>query len=132
MDLPGAAGLELSRTDFAPDGGRAALFGLHVRNPAAAARTVRVKVDAHSELIGAYPWGFDGVIPNASDNLADTAAFDGTALVFRERGKLPHPNAEVHAWAALVAANRTPVSGATGATNRGDQGDNVCTAEEPP
>ncbi len=40
MDLPPTAGLQLSRTDFAPDGGRAALFGLHVRNPGAAARTV--------------------------------------------------------------------------------------------
>jgi hypothetical protein len=132
MDLPATAGLELSRTDFAPDGGRAALFGLHVRNPGAAARTVNLKVDAHSELLGAYPWGFSGVMPNASDNLADTAAFDGKALVFREQGKLPHPNAETHDWAALVASNRDPVSGETGATNRGDQGDNVCTAEEPP
>jgi hypothetical protein len=60
MDLPATAGLELSRTDFAPDGGRAALFGLHVRNPGAAARTVNLKVDAHSELLGAYPWGFSG------------------------------------------------------------------------
>ena len=85
-----------------------------------------MKVDAHSELLGAYPWGFDGVMPNASDNLPDTAAFDGNALVFREQGKLPHPNAETHDWAALVAANRDPSSGVTGDTNRGDQGDNVC------
>ena len=85
-----------------------------MRNPGAAARTVTVKVDAHSELLGAYPWGFDGVTPNASDNLADTAAFDGKALVFREQGKLPHPNAEAHDWAALVAADRDPVSGVTG------------------
>ncbi len=55
MDLPPTAGLQLSRTDFAPDGGRAALFGLHVRNPGAAARTVAVKVDAHSELLGPIP-----------------------------------------------------------------------------
>jgi hypothetical protein len=126
MDLPATAGLELSRTDFAPDGGRAALFGLHVRNPGAAARTVTLKVDAHSELLGAYPWGFDNVVPNASDNLTDSAAFDGHALVFREQGKLPHENAEPHDWAALVAANRDPSSGVTGDTHRGDQGDNVC------
>jgi hypothetical protein len=132
MSLPQTAGLVLRRTDFAPDGRRAALFGLHVRNPGAAQRTVTVMVDAHSELLGAYPWGFDGVEPNADDNLADTAAFDGRALVFREQGKLPHQNAEVHDWAALVAANRDPVSGVTGATHRGDQGDNVCSAQEPP
>src|SRR5215213_11815211 len=86
MDLPATAGLELSRTDFAPDGPRAALFGLHVRNPGAAARTVNLKVDAHSELLRAYPWSFDNT-PHARDNLADTAAFDGDALVFREQGK---------------------------------------------
>jgi hypothetical protein len=131
MDLPTTAGLELQRTDFAPDGGRAVLFGLRIHNPGDA-RTVTVRVDAHSELLGAYPWGFTGVTPNASDNLADTASFDGSALVFREQGQLPHPNAETHDWAALVAANRDPSAGETGAGHRGDQGDNVCSAEEPP
>jgi hypothetical protein len=130
MDLPPTAGLELSRTDFAPDGRRAVLFGLHVRNPGATARTVAVKVDAHSELLEAYPWGFDGVVPHARDNRPDTAAFDGKALVFRDQGTLPKP--EAHDWAALVAANRDPSSGVTGETHRGDQGDNVCTAQEPP
>ena len=134
MDLPPTAGLELSRTDFAPDGGRAVLFGLHVRNPGAAARTVAVKVDAHSELLEAYPWGFDGVVPNASANRPDTAAFDGRALVFRDQGTQPKP--EAHDWAALVAASRDPVSGVTGDTHRGDQGDYVCSAptdnEAPP
>src|SRR4051812_18034520 len=86
MDLPTTAGLELQRTDFAPDGGRAVLFGLQIRNPGAA-RTVTVMVDAHSELLGAYPWGFGGVVPNANQNLEDAAAFDGKALVFREQGK---------------------------------------------
>ena len=133
MDLPTTAGLELHRTDFAPDGGRAVLFGLHIRNPGASERTVAVKVDAHSELLGAYPWGFGGISPNASDNLADSAAFDGDALVFREQGKLPHANAETHDWAALVASNREPTGGVAGdAPHRGDQGDNVCSAEEPP
>jgi hypothetical protein len=133
MDLPTTAGLELRRTDFAPDGGRAVLFGLHIHNPGATQRTVAVKVDAHSELLGAYPWGFTGVVPNASDNLPDTADFNGNALVFREQGKLPHPNAETHDWAALVAANRDPTGGVAGdAPHRGDQGDNVCSAEEPP
>ena len=132
MDLPQTAGLRLRRTDFAPDGRRAVLFGLHLTNPSTADRTVTVRVDAHSELLGAYPWGFDTAVPNARDNLPDSAAFDGQALVFREQGKLPHPNAEVHDWAALVAADRNPSSGVTGATHRGDQGDNVCRAEEPP
>ena len=51
FDLPPTAGLELERTDFVPDGRRAALFGLTMTNPRAGARTVTVKVDAHSELM---------------------------------------------------------------------------------
>src|SRR4051794_2160448 len=59
--LPPLSGLNLSRTDVAPDGRRGVLFGLTLSNPAAAAKTVTVKVDAHSELLGAFPWGFTGV-----------------------------------------------------------------------
>ena len=134
MDLPTTAGLQVQRTDFAPDGHRAALFGLKLTNPGAAARTVTVKVDAHSELLAEYPWSFDNT-PHARDQLPDTAAFDGDALVFREQGKLPHPNATVHDYAALVAADRDPVAGETGMSAngyRGPQGTNVCSAQELP
>ncbi len=55
MDFPDASGLQISRTDFAPDGKRAALFGLRLRNPGAA-KTVDIAVDAHSELMSHYPW----------------------------------------------------------------------------
>jgi hypothetical protein len=134
MDLPETGGLQLQRTDFAPDGPRAALFRLRMTNPEAAARTVTVKVDAHSELLAEYPWSFDNT-PHARDQLPDTAAVDDGALRFREQGKLPHPNAPVHDYAALVGSNRTP-SGAEVNTapngHRGPQGTNVCTAEEPP
>jgi hypothetical protein len=135
LDLPSAAGLQLERTDFVPDDRRAALFGLKLTNPGAGARTVTVKVDAHSELMTEYPWGFDGVMPHASDNLPDTAAFDNRALVFRDRGRLPHPNAPDHDYAALVASDRDPIAGETeGSPNgfRGPQGTNICTAQEPP
>ena len=129
MDLPGTSGLTLQRTDFAPDGRRAGLFGLSMTNPGAA-RTVHLKVDAHSELLAAYPWGFDGTEPNASEQLPDTGSYDGNALVFREDGKLPHPNAEVHHYAALVAAGQKPDSGTTGAGFRGPQPGRVCTAKD--
>ena len=130
MKLPDTGGIKLERTDFAPDGGRAVLFGLKLSNPASAAKSVTVKVDSHSELMGAYPWGFTGVTPNASDNLADTAAFDGRSLVFREQGKLPHPNAQEHDWAALVGSDRRPAGGETGPGHRGDQGDAQCAATD--
>jgi hypothetical protein len=133
FDLPDAGGLKLQRTDFAPDGRRAALFGLKMTNPGGAAATVTVKVDAHSELLGAYPWGFSGVTPNASDNLPDAGSFTGSALQFTDDGALP--GAPAHHYAALVAANATPASGVaatSGGAYRGPQGSNVCIADEAP
>src|SRR4051794_35803093 len=56
MDFPDAGGLKVSRTDLGLDDTRAALFGLRLQNPGAAARTVQVKVDAHSEVMSDYPW----------------------------------------------------------------------------
>jgi hypothetical protein len=132
--LPTTGGLQLERTDFAPDGRRAALIGLKMTNPGTAARTVTVKVDAHSELLAEYPWSFDNT-PHARDQLPDSAAVNGRALRFRERGTLPHHNATAHDYVALVASDRKP-SGAEVNTaangHRGPQGTNVCRAEEPP
>jgi hypothetical protein len=130
--LPDTAGVKLERTDFVPDGRRGALFGLKITNPGAA-RTIKLSVDAHSELMGHYPWGFSGVTPNASDNIADEGEFTGNALQFTDDGALP--GAPVHHYAALVAADQTPASGeaaASGGGFRGPQGANVCSAQELP
>jgi hypothetical protein len=129
--LPDASGLKLERIDFAPDANRAVLFGLKLTNPGAA-KTVTVKVDAHSELMGAYPWGFSGVVPNASDNLPDHGIFDGKSLVFTDDGSIGG-GAPVHHYAALVASDRTPGSGtaaATGGGFRGPQPGNTCAATD--
>ena len=134
FDLPTTGGLRLERTDFAPDGRRGALIGLEMTNPSGSARTVTVKVDAHSELLAEYPWSF-GNTPHARDQLPDTAAVEDGALRFREQGTLPHPNATPHDYAAYVASDRRP-SGAEVNTaangHRGPQGTNVCTAQEAP
>ena len=121
-DLPDTGGLKVQRTDLAPDANRGALFGLQLTNPASADKTVTVKVDAHSELMSAYPWGFSGVTPNAADNLADQGSYTGTALQFTDDGALP--GAPEHHYAALVAANQDPASGeaaAGGGNYRGPQ-----------
>jgi hypothetical protein len=131
FDLPDAGGLRLQRTDFAPDGRRAVLFGLQMTNPTGSDTTVTVKVDAHSELMGAYPWGFGGVTPNASDNIPDHGAFTGSALQFTDDGALP--TAPEHHYAALVASNQTPASGeaaGTGGAFRGPQPGHVCAADD--
>src|SRR3954452_24752741 len=74
--LPSIDGIGLERTDFAPNGRRGGLLGLKLTNPARTKKTVKVMVDAHSELMTQYPWGFDGVKPNASDNAPDHGSYD--------------------------------------------------------
>ncbi len=127
-DLPDTAGLQLTRTDFVPDGRRGALFGLRITNPGAA-RTAKLSVDAHSELMGQYPWGFTGVTPNASDNLADQGSYDGHNLVFTDDGALP--GAPEHHYAALVGTALTPDSGVIGDQFWGPQPGHRCTGTEP-
>ena len=127
-DLPDTAGLEVERTDFAPDGRRGALFGLKITNPGAA-RTAKLSVDAHAELMGHYPWGFTGVTPNASDNIADSGSFDGRHLVFTDDGALP--GAPEHHYAALVGTALTPDSGEIGDQFWGPQPGHRCTGTEP-
>jgi hypothetical protein len=132
FDLPSLDGLTLTRTDFAPDAYRAGLFGLSLTNPDASAVTVTVSVDTHSDLMGAYPWGFTGMIPNASANIPDHGSFDGQSLLFTDDGSLGN-GAPVHHYAALVGSNVAPVSGvaaATGGAYRGQQGDTVCAASD--
>ena len=121
MDFPSASGLQISRTDFAPDGKRSALFGLRLRNPGAA-KTVAVAVDAHSELMSQYPW--TGTTPKAIDyNAADTGAFTGRSLEFRDTGTA---TSGPHDWAAAVGANLKPQGGETGAGHWGSQSGAVC------
>src|SRR5829696_3418143 len=120
-DLDPIDGIGLERTDFAPDGRRGALIGLKLTNPKKNARLVNVKVDAHSELMTQYPWGFTGVTPNASDNEQDTGSFGGGTLRFRDTGDLPG-EAAPHSYTAIVGSNRTPVNGEVGPGHYGPYG----------
>jgi hypothetical protein len=133
FDLPPTAGLQLRRTDVVPDGRRGALYGLRMKNAGTSDRTVTVNVDVHSELMGAYPWGFDGVTPNASDNLPDAAGYDAArgALQFTDRGSL-RPGVPAHDYSALAGSTMAPVAHATGDAFRGPQdtdGEIVCPGE---
>jgi len=119
----------VQRTDFVPDGTRATLVGLTLTSPDA--RTVPLALDAHSELMSAYPWGWTK--PNAGTfNLPDTGAYDQGALVFRDTGTPPVANASPHDWAALVAGDRPPTSHELGPDHRGPQDPAVvCPADGP-
>ncbi|HEY1277488.1 MAG TPA: hypothetical protein VGF25_21455 [Thermoleophilaceae bacterium] len=130
MDRPAARGLRAKQIEFVPDGRRAALFGLRLRSTRGA-RRVRVKVDAHSELMSAYPWG--GTTPSQSAfNLADTAGVRGGRLVFRERGTPPVANASAHDWAAVVGASQRPVRTRTGDSRGPQDPPVVCPADGTP
>jgi hypothetical protein len=120
--LPAMDGLLMQRTDFVPDGRRAALYGFELANPTSAAKTVTVKVDVHSELLGAYPWS--STTPAAGGNLADVAAYENGGLTFTDRGTLP--GGEVHDYTALVASTRVPDAGETGPDHRGPQPGQIC------
>src|SRR3954447_8501453 len=128
MDLPQTAGIELSRTDFVPDGRRAALIGLTLRNPGAA-RTAKVMVDVRSELMSAYPWGW--TTPDAGTfNLQDTGSFADGRLEFRDNGT-SDPNAGPHDWAAAVGSNLNASGGTAGDGHWGSQAPvDVCTGED--
>jgi hypothetical protein len=127
--LPSTDGLTLQRTDFVPDGQRAALFGLTLTNPGAA-RTTTLTIDAHSELMGQWPWGFDGVTPNAKDNLPDKGRYDGKHLVFTDNGTLPG-SSQPHHYSAVVGTSLTPTSGSIGHQYYGPQLGHRCTGKEP-
>src|SRR5215468_4611976 len=127
FDLPTTAGLSVQRTDFVPDGKRGVLFGLTISNPGAS-RSVTLSVDAHSELMGQYPWGFS-TTPNASENLPDKGTFDGRNLVFTDDGALSV--GPVHHYAAVVGmAGMPPSSGAIGNQFYGPQPGHRCTGNE--
>jgi hypothetical protein len=56
MQLPTLEGIEISRTEFAPDGLAALVVGLTRQNAGAHAQRVALKFAARSQLMGAYPW----------------------------------------------------------------------------
>jgi hypothetical protein len=122
MRLAGPAGMTINRVDVAPDGGRAGLVGLTFP---AGSGAVTLTVQAHSELLSAYPWGWTNP-GQATFNLPDTGSFDGRNLVFREQGTPPDANARPHDWAAVVGSTLTPTAYALGSGMRGPQGAVIC------
>ena len=114
-------GVSAQRVDFVPDGIRATVIGLTLQAERGA-RTVSLAMDAHSELMPAYPWGWTS--PNASINLPDSGAVDGSTLLFTEQGTPPVPNAAPHDYAAVVGAAGAalaPTASQLGPNHRGPQ-----------
>jgi hypothetical protein len=124
-DLPPISGVRLHRTDFVPDDRRGALLGLTLRSDRS--RTVDVMVDAHSELMTQYPWGFDPPAdrrpntPHASDNAPDRAELRRGRLMFRDTGRMPGESRN-HSYTASVGADARAEDGETGAGHYGPFG----------
>jgi len=117
-DLPTRNGVRASRLDFVPDGVRASLTGITFTTTRS--RELTLTVDAHSELMSAYPWG-ETTSGQATVNLRDTGAFEDRALVFRDVGTPPGPNQAPHDWAAMVGSALAPTGGRLGSAFRGPQ-----------
>ena len=118
-DLPTTEGVEASRTDVVPDGEDGALVGLSLRS--GTDRTITLQADAHSELMGSYPWG-ETDPSQTTENLPDTASVEGGHLLFRDQGTPPHPNADTHDWAATFGSSLAPTATQTGQDHRGRRG----------
>ena len=128
MRLPRTGGLTVERTDFVPGERRGVLVGLKLKGDGK--RTVKLRMQTHSELMSIYPWG-ETTPSQTAFNLPDTVAFAGGSLVFGESGTPPVPNALPHTWGAAVGSRLTPSSHRTGDGFRGPQGDVICPASGP-
>jgi hypothetical protein len=96
LDYPATSnGLQISQTEFAPDGQPVALIGLSIHNRGTAPASTNLTFAPISEILPAFPWS--GTMPT-SDSLdqADSVTFDPliSGLVFQEPQK---------PWYAMVA-----------------------------
>src|SRR5688500_12392754 len=99
--LPGRPGLTVERTDLVPDRRRGLLVGLRFRSTGAA-QSFTLAVDAHSELMSAYPWG-ETTPSQLQVNNRDVSFVEDGALVFAD-GE----------WAAVVGARQAPAAAQAG------------------
>lgn len=99
-------GLSVERVEYVPSDTRATVIGLTLR--ADRGRQLRLALDAHSELMPAYPWGW--TTPSAATNGPDTGTVNDGALVFRD-----------NAATAVVGSSQRPVAQALGPNHRGPQ-----------
>src|SRR5215211_5531640 len=58
MRFPKTDGLEVTRTEFAPNSSPVVLVGLTLRNPGDTRRSTELTMEARSEVMAAYSWGW--------------------------------------------------------------------------
>jgi hypothetical protein len=112
LELPPTGGLEISETQFAPDGLPVVLVGLQLRNSNPGVNSFTLAIDAESELIPAYPWS--GTKPTSESlHPPDQVSFDSTlgALQFIQPAQKKYYRPT---WYALVRAALDPQDRETG------------------
>ena len=112
LELPPTDRLEISQTQFAPDGLPVVLVGVQLRNSNPGVNSFTLAIEAESELIPAYPWS--GTTPNSESlHLPDQVSFDQAlgALQFTQPAQ---PALSRSAWYALVSAALDPQDRETG------------------
>jgi hypothetical protein len=112
LELPTTNGLDISETQFAPDGLPVVLVGVQLSNLSPSVASFTLAIQAESELIPAYPWS--GTTPTSESlHLADQVSFDSTlgALQFFQAAQ---PKLSRLAWYALVSAALDPQDRQTG------------------
>jgi hypothetical protein len=112
LELPPTNGLEISETQFAPDGLPVVLVGVQLRNSNPGVNSFTLAINAESELIPAYPWS--GTKPTSESlHLPDQVSFDSTlgALQFTQPAQ---PDYYRPTWYALVSAALDPQDRETG------------------
>jgi glycogen debranching enzyme len=115
MQFPTTDGLNVTRTEFSPDGSPVVLVGLTLQNPNSASKSVKLTMDARSEIMAAYPWGW--TTPNAKEfNGPDEGSYDRSTgtLTFKESGK---------PWYAAVRASVVPDQGVVNSASWGPVGE---------
>jgi hypothetical protein len=117
LELPPADGLEISETQFAPDGFApyglpVVLVGVQLRNLNPGVNSFTLAIEAESELIPAYPWSGTKQT-SESLHLPDQVSFDSTlgALQFTQPAQ---PTLSRSEWYALVKAALDPQDRETG------------------
>ncbi|MGW4523392.1 hypothetical protein [Amycolatopsis sp. NPDC004378] len=113
-----ARGVAAERVQFEPDGDTATVVGLTLS--ASIRRTVSVQLDAHSELLPAYPW--TSTVPSSATNdLPDTVSAEHGSLVFRDHGTAPVAGAKSHDYVAVVGSATPAASEQVTGSHRGPQ-----------
>jgi hypothetical protein len=97
QELPPAQGIEISETQFAPDGLPVVLVGVNLRSSNPGTTSITLAIEAQSELIAAYPWS--GTTPSSESlHQQDQVTYDS------ETGALQFTQPGEPSWYALVSA----------------------------